>query len=130
MHSKGQNIGCSFRDIFSLAYGVLIARETSLPGVEWLVKDSDPIRGALTRQGLLDLATKAEWHLFKQAPSGAKLIRFSSLTPDEWLTRFERLLETHILALTLGTRFLVATHLNGSVSRQGPAVPEDPDKFS
>jgi hypothetical protein len=107
-----------------------IACETNLPSVEWLVKDSPPFRGALTRQGLLDLATKAEWHLFKKGPSGVKPIRFSKLTPDEWLTRFEKLLEAHILTMPNGTRYLVTTHQNGSVSTQGLAMSEDSDIFS
>ena len=107
-----------------------IACESNLPDVKWLSKDSAPIRGALTRQGLLDLATKAEWHLFKQGPSGVKPIRFSKLTPDEWLTRFEKLLDSHILTMPLGTRYLVTTHLNGSVSTQGLALPEDSDNYS
>ena len=106
------------------------ACETNLPSVELLVKDSPPIRGALTRQGLLDLATKAEWHLFKQGPSVLKPIRFSKLTPDEWLTRLERLLEAHILTMRHGTRYLVTTHQNGSVSTQGPDLPEDSGIFS
>jgi hypothetical protein len=106
------------------------ACERDLPGVEWLDKHSAPIRGALTRQGLLDLATKAEWLLFTQSPSGVKPIRFSKLTPDEWLTRFERLLEAHILTMPLGTRYLVTTHLSGSVSTQVLAVSEDCENFS
>jgi hypothetical protein len=106
-----------------------IACETNLPGIEWLSKDSASTRGALTRQGLLALATKAEWHLFKQGPAGVEPIRFSKLTPDEWLTRFERLLEAHILTMPNGTRYLVTTHQNGSVSTQGPAMSEDSDIF-
>jgi hypothetical protein len=107
-----------------------IACETNLPGIEWLSKDSAPTRGALTRQGLLDLATKAEWHLFKQGPAGVKPIRFSKLTPDEWLTRFERLLEAHILTMPLGTRYLIATNPNCAVRTQLLALSDDFDKLS
>jgi hypothetical protein len=107
-----------------------IACETNLPGVEWLGKDSEPTRGALTSQGLFDLATKAEWHLFIQGPSSVKPIRFSKLTPDELLTRFEKLLDAHILTMMLGTRYLVTTNQNCAVCTQVRVVFDDFDEFS
>ena len=100
-----------------------IACEVTLPGVEWLSKDGSPIRGALTRQSFLDHATNAEWRPFKQSPSGVKPIRFSKLTAEEWLIRFEMLWEAHFISMPLVTRYLVTTHMKGSVSTQHVALP-------
>lgn len=95
-----------------------IACEPSLPGVEWLVRDRSPRRGALTRQGLLDLATKAQWLRFAKNPIGIKPVRLSKLTPEEWMTRFEMLFEAHILKTLQGNLYLVTTNRNGSVNTQ------------
>jgi hypothetical protein len=107
-----------------------IACETTLPGVEWLGKDSAPTRGALTRQALFDLATKSEWHLFKQGPPGVKPVRVSKLTPDEFLTRLEKPMEAHLLSMPLGTRYLVTTNPNCEVCIHVLVVFDDFDKFS
>jgi hypothetical protein len=107
-----------------------IACEASLPSDEWLSKDQSSIRSALTRQDLLDLATKAEWLLFVQIPIGSNPFRLRRLTPEEWLIRFGKLLGSHILNMPRGTRYLVTTNPNGSVSAQALLVSKDFDKFS
>jgi hypothetical protein len=79
---------------------------------------------------LLDLATKAEWLLFAQIPLGVDLFRLPKLTPEEWITRFGKLLGNHVLTLLNGSQYLVTTNLNGSTTAQAMVVSKDLDKFS
>ena len=107
-----------------------LASDPSLRGAHGTNKDQSSIRSALTRQGLLDLATKAEWLLFAQMPLGVNLFRLPKLTPEEWITRFGKLLGNHVLTMLNGTQYQVTTNLNGSATALAIVVSKDFDKFS
>jgi hypothetical protein len=107
-----------------------LASEPSLRSADRPNKDQSSIRSALTRQGLLDLATKAEWLLFAQIPLGVNLFRLPKLTPEEWITRFGKLLGKHVLTMLNGSQYLITTNLNGSTTAQAMVGSNDLGKVS
>jgi lauroyl/myristoyl acyltransferase len=78
----------------------------------------------------LDLATKAEWLLFAQIPLGVNLFRLPKLTPEEWITRFGKLLGKHVLTMLNGSQYLITTNLNGSTTAQAMVGSNDLGKVS
>lgn len=92
--------------------------ETSLPSAEWAIMNQTPVRSALDRQGILDMASKAEWLLWGQIPPGGNPFKLPKFTAEEWVMRFEMLLDTHVITLPQRLAYMVNRQSTGSVGIQ------------
>jgi hypothetical protein len=98
--------------------------------LEWESRTPVPIRGAMTRQGLLELATKAELIPFARSPLHEALNRLLNLRPEEWNSRFEKLPRSYVLTASEGIQYLDKTHTKGIVTTSSVLGTNDVEKFS